>query len=112
MLGISMKFILLLTTIACDSIMIMQPIFNSVFPNKSFAIYLYFMSIQTTKPPFPYRLTDGHLVCRRRNCENLFGATQCSSPIKLFGYNECLHMVYGLQVPIPAYVFVMKVLSI
>ena len=37
---------------------------------------------------------------------------QCSPPIKLFEYKECLHIVYGLQVPIPAYVFVMKFLSI
>ena len=37
---------------------------------------------------------------------------QCSPPIRLFEYKECLHIVYGLQVPIPAYVFVMKFLSI
>ena len=37
---------------------------------------------------------------------------QCSLPIKLLGYMECLHIVYGLRAPIPEYVFVMKFLSI
>ena len=37
---------------------------------------------------------------------------QCIPPIRLFGYKECLHIVYGLQVPIPAYLFVMNFLSI
>ena len=37
---------------------------------------------------------------------------QCSPPIGLFEYKECLHIVYGSQVPTPAYVFVMKLLSI
>ena len=73
--------------------------------NSSKAFYTSWINYLTLKTP-------NNVESLVKNSFALFhpGAihAQCSPPIRLFGYKQCLYIGYGLQVLIPAFVVVLK----